>query len=116
MLAAFFIFDLRRRRALFYLLFAVAITASVQLVGVFLVFASLILPALAVSGVNPRWSLGFGYGAGLAGYVLGLVGSALWDVPTGAAIVCSLALVAAAAAGLCSVFPAMWAVASTQRG
>ncbi len=32
----------------FYLIFALAITASVQLVGVYLVFASLILPALAV--------------------------------------------------------------------
>lgn len=99
-LAAFFAFDLRRRRALFYLLFAVAITASVQLIGVFLVFASLILPALAASGVGPRWRLVFGYGVGLAGYTLGLFGSALSDVPTGAAIVCALTVVAALAAML----------------
>ena len=32
----------------FYLLFAISITASVQLVGIYLVFASLILPALAI--------------------------------------------------------------------
>ena len=37
---------------LFYLLFAVTITASVQLIGVFLVFASLILPALAAASCN----------------------------------------------------------------
>src|SRR5439155_12541733 len=53
-LAASFAFDLRRRRALFYLLFAVTITASVQLVGIFLVFASLIVPALAASAADPR--------------------------------------------------------------
>lgn len=38
----------RLGRVGFYLIFALAITASVQLVGVYLVFASLILPALAV--------------------------------------------------------------------
>ncbi|RMF77709.1 MAG: metal ABC transporter permease [Nitrospirae bacterium] len=37
----------RMGRLAFYLLFAVTVTASVQLVGVYLVFASLILPALA---------------------------------------------------------------------
>jgi zinc/manganese transport system permease protein len=92
-LAAVLSFDLRRRRPLFYGLFAVTITASVQLVGVFLVFASLIVPALAASVVRRR-RLAFGYAVGLAGYVLGLLASALWDVPTGAAIVCALALTA----------------------
>jgi len=41
----------------FYGLFALAITASVQLVGVYLVFASLIVPALAtigMSGMSPK--------------------------------------------------------------
>jgi zinc/manganese transport system permease protein len=92
-LAAVLSFDLRRRRPLFYGLFAVTITASVQLVGVFLVFASLIVPALAASVVGRR-RLAFGYAVGLTGYVLGLLASALWDVPTGAAIVCALALTA----------------------
>jgi zinc/manganese transport system permease protein len=84
----------------FYLLFAVTITASVQLIGVFLAFASLILPALSASASSPRWHLSFGYGVGLAGYTAGLVISGLWDVPTGAAIVCTLAFVAAVAAML----------------
>lgn len=108
-LAAFFAFDLRRQRALFYLLFAVAITASVQLVGIFLVFASLILPALAASGVSPRWRLAFGYGVGLAGYALGLLSSALWDAPTGAAIVCTLAFVTAVATAARAWLPTLTA-------
>jgi zinc/manganese transport system permease protein len=91
--AVFVCFDLRRRRALFYLLFAVTITASVQLVGIFLVFASLILPALGATGAARPWRLAAGYAIGLAGYALGLVSSALWDVPTGAAVVCALAIV-----------------------
>jgi zinc/manganese transport system permease protein len=53
-LLAFAMFDLRRQRLVFYLLFAVTITASVQLIGVFLVFASLILPALSASASSPR--------------------------------------------------------------
>lgn len=42
-------FTLHRRfgRMGFYVLFAIGVTASVQLVGVYLVFASLIVPALA---------------------------------------------------------------------
>ena len=85
-------FDVRRKRWLFYALFAVTITASVQLVGVFLVFASLIVPALAAGAARHR--LASGYVIGLAGYILGLVASALWDVPTGATIVCALAITA----------------------
>jgi len=92
-LAALLSFDLRLRRGLFYGLFAVTITASVQLVGVFLVFASLIVPALAASTVG-RWRLACGYAVGLTGYMLGLFASAVWDVPTGATIVCALALTA----------------------
>jgi zinc/manganese transport system permease protein len=94
-LAGFYSFDLRRRRALFYLLFAVTITASVQLIGVFLVFASLILPALAAADLPRQWRLPAAYATGLAGYALGLIASALWDLPTGAAVVCALAIVVA---------------------
>jgi zinc/manganese transport system permease protein len=39
-----------------------------------------------------------GYGVGLAGYVLGLLLSALLDLPTGAAIVCALAATGAVVA------------------
>ncbi|MGN6111425.1 MAG: metal ABC transporter permease [Luteimonas sp.] len=78
----------------FYGLFALAITVSVQLVGVYLVFASLIVPALATVAMQGRGRLGLAYGIGVAGYVLGLVLSAVLDLPSGAMIVWTLAAVA----------------------
>jgi zinc/manganese transport system permease protein len=74
----------------FYLLFAVSVTASVQLVGIYLVFASLIVPALA-SRHYTRGRLAAGYGLGAAGYAIGLVFSALLDLPSGAVLVWALA-------------------------
>jgi zinc/manganese transport system permease protein len=76
----------------FYLVFAVTITASVQVVGVYLVFASLIVPALA--GGGRVW---VAFGVGVTGYAVGLLASALFDLPAGAAIV--LALSAAGVVG-----------------
>jgi zinc/manganese transport system permease protein len=58
---------------------------------VYLVFASLIIPALAVRKAGTR-GLWIGYGLGAAGYAIGLVGSALFDMPAGAVIVLTLAL------------------------
>ncbi len=91
-------FDLTRRRVLFHALFAISITTSVQLIGVFLVFASLIIPALAARGT--RRPLLTGHAVGVAGYVLGLVASAVLDLPSGAAIVCALAVAAICAGGV----------------
>lgn len=90
-------FGLRARlgRLGFYLLFALSVTASVQLVGVYLVFASLILPALATRGLAPRRRLVLAYGLGALGYALGLALSALGDLPSGAAVVVVMAAVAA---------------------
>lgn len=76
---------------LFYTLFALAITASVQLVGVYLVFASLIIPALATAGMQGKRRLAAGYVIGMLGYVLGLCFSAVLDLPSGALIVWTLA-------------------------
>ena len=71
----------------FYLLFAVMVTASVQVVGVYLVFASLIIPPLASGGrLWPAWVLG------ALAYAGGLLASAWFDLPAGAAIVIVLAL------------------------
>jgi len=75
----------------FYLIFALAITASVQLVGVYLVFASLILPALAVRGRSPRKGVLIGWGLGALAYAGGLASSAVFDWPAGPAIVIALA-------------------------
>jgi zinc/manganese transport system permease protein len=49
---------------LFYVSFAVVVTASVQIVGIYLVFASLIIPALATLGIRRGNRL-------LAGYLVG---------------------------------------------
>lgn len=78
----------------FYAPFALAVTASVQLVGVYLVFASLIVPALATYRW-PRRRLPWAYAIGLGGYAAGLWLSAAFDLPAGAAITCALALIAA---------------------
>jgi zinc/manganese transport system permease protein len=89
-------FALRRRAGaiLFYLLFALAVTASVQLVGVYLVFASLIIPALVIRRLRGRSALITGYALGAAGYALGLALSAWFDLPSGPAVVWMLALLA----------------------
>ena len=78
---------------LFYILFALAITASVQLVGVYLVFATLILPALAIRNVKSG-GLIIGYAIGVSAYLSGLILAALLDLPAGALIVYTLAITA----------------------
>ncbi len=76
----------------FYAMFAVVVTASVQLVGVYLVFASLIIPALASRYHPPQRQLVIGYLVGVSGYALGLAASAVLDLPSGAVIVWALAI------------------------
>jgi zinc/manganese transport system permease protein len=75
----------------FYALFALAITVSVQLIGVYLVFASLIVPALATAGLQGRRRLLAAYAIGILGYASGLTLSAVLDLPSGAMIVWTLA-------------------------
>ncbi len=75
----------------FYLSFALAITASVQLVGIYLVFASLIVPALAVRNLKQN-SIIYGYALGLCAYLLGLSSAALLDMPAGGMIVYTLSI------------------------
>jgi zinc/manganese transport system permease protein len=73
----------------FYLLFACAVTASVQLVGVYLVFTTLIVPALATRRM-PRYRLAACYLLGVLGYALGLGVSLVSDLPPGPLIVCAM--------------------------
>ncbi len=80
----------------FYAAFAIAVTASVQLVGVYLVFSSLIIPALATRRLAGRTRLWTAYGIGAASYAVGLALSAVFDLPSGAVIVLVLAAVATA--------------------
>jgi len=90
-LAVWFVFRERITGMLFYMLFAITVTASVQLIGVYLVFASLIIPALTVIRMQ-RFRLLSGYVLGIAGYATGLCVSAIFDLPTGAIIVCAIAV------------------------
>jgi len=78
----------------FYFLFALAVTSSVQLVGVYLVFSSLIIPALGSVGFSGKKALLIGYLIGILGYAGGLVFSSLLDLPSGAVIVWTIAIVA----------------------
>lgn len=73
----------------FYLLFALAVTAAVQVVGVYLVFASLIVPALAMR--ERPWPA---YLLGASAYAAGLIASALFDLPAGATVVLTLCVLA----------------------
>lgn len=82
----------------FYSLFALAVTAAVQLIGVYLVFASLIVPALATHRMSSRMPTAFA--VGLSGYACGLMLSVWFDLPAGAAIIWSMA-------GL-ALIPASW--------
>jgi zinc/manganese transport system permease protein len=77
----------RMGRIGFYVTFAFAITAAVQYVGVYLVFASLIVPALATRRMRGPARLWAGYVIGGVSYLAGIMLSAVFDLPTGAVIV-----------------------------
>ena len=73
-LALWFGLGARLGRAGFYAIFACVVTVSVQLVGLYLVFITLVVPALATWYVQDRRMLK-GYAIGVFGYALGLVAS-----------------------------------------
>ena len=76
----------------FYLLFALAITSSVQLVGVYVVFASLILPALAAAhSGRPHVTAWF---CGITALLSGIAIATVFDQPAGPVTVLAYALVA----------------------
>ena len=76
---------------LFYAAFGLVVTSFVRIAGVLLVFSYLIVPA--VCGINLAGSLGrrllIGWLIALMGGVGGLFFSFWWDLPSGAAIVCT---------------------------
>ena len=85
-----------RTGAGFFLLFALAITASVQLVGIYVVFASLILPALAARTPN-GYVLVRALASGVAAVVAAVLISAAADLPAGPFLVVCFAVSATAA-------------------
>jgi zinc/manganese transport system permease protein len=93
-LAAWFALRPRSGALTFYVAFAVVVTASVQIVGIYLVFASLIIPALATVGIKRGNRLVAGYLIGGLSYLIGIILSVMFDLPTGAVIVWSMAAIA----------------------
>ena len=79
----------------FFVLFALVITSSVQLVGVYVVFASLILPALAARK-GKGYALGRAYASGVVSVVAAILISAVADLPAGPFLVLCFAVSAAA--------------------
>src|SRR6478735_6861970 len=80
---------------LFYASFGFVVTSSVAIAGVLLVFCYLIVPSvgamLFADRVGPRLAIGWTMGTLVS--ALGVYFSVLWDLPTGAAIVCTFGAV-----------------------
>jgi zinc/manganese transport system permease protein len=91
----------RAGRIGFYLLFACAVTVAVQLVGVYLVFTTLIVPALVTRRMERR-RMAMSYALGAFGYALGLALSLVSDLPPGPLIVCTMTALGIVAALLTS--------------
>ncbi|MBL1294586.1 MAG: metal ABC transporter permease [Thiotrichales bacterium] len=85
---------INRHRISFYVIFSVSITISVQFIGVYLVFASLIIPALASINYSDKNNHLYTWLLGVTAYFIGLASSALFDLPSGPTIVWALALTA----------------------
>jgi len=79
---------------LFYLLFGIVITISVQVAGILLVFSFLIVPAVISRLFSVRiWPrLLIGWGVAILASIAGLAASWAWDLPTGAAVVAAFGL------------------------
>ncbi len=79
---------------LFYMSFGVVITKSVQIVGVLLVFAYLVIPAVIAQMWYDtiRGRLLLGWVTAILASAIGIVVSAHWDYPTGPAVVVTLSL------------------------
>ena len=93
LLIALFFYPGLLKGKLFYPIFAVLVTMSVKLSGVYLVFSTLIMPALAVSALEGIKTWLAGYLLGITGIAGGLVLSSLFDFPGGASIVLAMAIV-----------------------
>ena len=87
-----FLWRERIGRVGFYVLFAMVVTASVQLVGVYLVFTTLIVPAVATYRHAASRQLALGYALAIGSYVAGLAVSVITDLPSSAVIVWAMAV------------------------
>jgi zinc/manganese transport system permease protein len=82
---------------LFYAPFAIVIVNFVAVAGVLLTFSYLIVPAVCASMLAEKFyaRLLYGWGISALASIGGLVASCLFDLPTGAAIVCALGILLA---------------------
>lgn len=83
--------DVRRWDLVFYVILGTVVTSSVQVAGVLLVFALLVVPT--VMGIRligaGRAQFLYTLGVGIAAVVIGSGASYVFDLPTGTAIVCA---------------------------
>ena len=79
---------------IFYVLFGFVVTSFVQIGGVLLVFSYLIIPAVCASFLTDTLGkrLAVAWTVATSGSILGLFSAYKLDLPTGAAIVCTLGL------------------------
>jgi zinc/manganese transport system permease protein len=94
LVAGLWAFFKTHRARLFYILFALTIPFSVNLIGVYMVFASLILPALGSLAWPEKQRLLAAYIISITAIGGGLILSILTDTPTGPAIVCTYPIMA----------------------
>ncbi len=89
----------------FYATFGVVVTSSVQMAGVLLVFSFLVVPAACAMMFFRRVGrrLLAGWVVGIAASTGGLAASAVWDLPTGAAVVGVLGILFAACSFACNL-------------
>lgn len=90
---------------LFYALFGLVVTSSVELAGVLLVFTFLIIPAVSAGrfAATLRGRLWLGWGLGVITSLAGIAASAAYDLPTGPAIVCAFGVLALASFGVAKI-------------
>jgi zinc/manganese transport system permease protein len=90
---------------LFYVSFGVAISFSVDVAGVLMVFSSLVIPGVAAFLFTNRFGVALilAWTAGAIAVVGGIAASFAWDVATGPLLVCSFGAVLLLAFGLRTV-------------
>ena len=77
---------------LFYFLFAITITISVKIIGIYLVFASLILPPISTLLVK-RYKYQLAFLVAFISYALGLALSFWFDLPTSPLIIVTMGII-----------------------
>ncbi len=98
--------ELLNRDVVFYPTFAILVSLSVPVLGLYLVFAVLIAPALGASRLRQAGhplARRAAYTSGIVGLLLGLISSYLLDKPSGPAIVLALIATAAVSSALAAV-------------